>query len=181
MSSILVTHASRYGGTQGIADRIAAVLNASGHHADSWPIGGPRDLAGYDAFVVGSAVYMGAWLKEARDFVRHHQSILFSRPVWLFSSGPLGEQAEDAKGRALPAAAEPKEVAELAEAVRPRDHQVFFGVLDTEKIALPARLIRRLPAGRNLLVEGDFRDWKSIDAWASGIAHELSAVAAGPA
>jgi menaquinone-dependent protoporphyrinogen oxidase len=181
MSSILVTHASRYGGTQAIAERIAATLTGCGHQAEAWPIGGPRDLAGYDAFVVGSAVYMGSWLKEARDFVRHHRAILFSRPVWLFSSGPLGTALVDGKGRELPAAAEPKEVLEFADAVRPREHRVFFGALDPERIALPARLIRKLPAGRDLLVEGDFRNWDAIDEWARSIARELSAVTANPA
>src|ERR1035438_10759636 len=120
MSSILVTHASRYGGTQGIAERIAVTLTACGHQAEAWPIGGPRDLAAYDAFVIGSGVYMGSWLKEARDFVRHHREILATRPVWLFSSGPLGSAKLDAKGRDPLTAAKPKEVAEFSESLRPR-------------------------------------------------------------
>ena len=181
MSSILVTHASRYGGTQGIAERIAVTLTACGHQAEAWPIGGPRDLAAYDAFVIGSGVYMGSWLKEARDFVRHHREILATRPVWLFSSGPLGSAKLDAKGRDLLTEAEPKEVAEFSESLSPREHRVFFGAFDPARIALPARLMRKLPAGRNLLVAGDFRDWEKIEEWAEGIARELDPVTAGSA
>ena len=36
------------------------------------------------------------------------------------------------------------------------------------------RTIRKLPAARTMLPEGDFRDWAEIDAWTSGIAHQLA-------
>ena len=51
-------------------------------------------------------------------------------PVWLFSSGPLGTEATDAKGRDLTAVTEPGEIAEFREAIHTRGHRVFFGALD---------------------------------------------------
>ncbi len=77
-------------------------------------------LAGYDAFVVGSAVYAAHWQKEAAAFVQRNRTVLATRPVWLFSSGPLGTVATDAKGRDLTVAAEPKEIAEFEGAIGPR-------------------------------------------------------------
>jgi menaquinone-dependent protoporphyrinogen oxidase len=67
-------------------------------------------LAAYDAFVIGSGVYNAHWLKTAAELVRRNHDLLAERPVWLFSSGPLGTGAEDAQGRDLSAADEPKKL-----------------------------------------------------------------------
>jgi menaquinone-dependent protoporphyrinogen oxidase len=170
---ILVAYASKHGATRAIAERIADRLRAAGQQAEARPVRAAGELAGYDAVVVGSATYAGHWLKEAAEFVRRNRAVLATRPVWLFSSGPLGTQATDAKGQDLRVAAEPKEVAEFREAIGPRDHHVFFGVLDPGKLGFAERALRKLPAGRALLPEGDFRDWQEIEAWAESIAHNL--------
>jgi menaquinone-dependent protoporphyrinogen oxidase len=72
-------------------------------------------------------------------------------------------------------------IAELREAVQARGHRVFFGALGTDKLGFTHRLMRALPAGRVQFPEGDFRDWPAIDAWAAGIAAELTAAPAGRA
>ncbi len=177
--SILVAYASKYGATQGIAERIAEKLTASGQQAQARPAHSVRDLTGYDAFVIGSAAYMGSWLKEATEFVRRNQAILAIRPVWLFSSGPLGTATTDAQGRDLLVVSAPKEFAEFNESIKPRATHVFYGALDPAKLGFSERLIRRMPAGRTLLPEGDFRNWQAIEAWAESIAHELARLPAG--
>ncbi len=173
--SILVAYASRYRATREIAERIASDLRAAGHEAEARPAKDLGDLAGYDAFVIGSAVYFGHWRKETAEFVRRNSSVLADRPVWLFSSGPLGTEAKDAQGRDLREAAEPKEIAELRESIEPRDHRVFFGVLDRGRLGFFHRLLASLPASRaTWAIDGDFRDWQEIDAWAESIALELA-------
>ncbi len=172
--SILVAYASKHGSTRGIAERIAEKLRAVGQDVQARPVGATDDLAGYDAFVIGSAAYSTHWLKEAAEFVRSNRAVLADRPVWLFSSGPLGTEATDAKGRDLRDAAEPKEIVEFSEALAPKEHRVFFGALDPGKLGFSERAIRKLPAARALLPEGDFRDWAEIDAWAACIAHKLA-------
>jgi menaquinone-dependent protoporphyrinogen oxidase len=169
---VLVVYASKHGATREIAERIAQTMTAAGQQAQARPVTAAGDLTGYDAAVVGSAVYMGHWQKEATQFVRRNRAVLASRPVWLFSSGPLGTEPTDAQGRDLTVAAEPRELAELTAAIHPREHRVFFGVLDPGSLGLGERAIRKLPAGRTLLPEGDFRDWAQIEAWARGIAHD---------
>jgi menaquinone-dependent protoporphyrinogen oxidase len=178
--SILVAYASKHGATGGIAERIAEKLQAAGLGAETRTVNSVDDPAEYEAFVIGSAAYLGSWRKEAAEFVRRHRDLLAKRPVWLFSSGPLGTEATDEQGRDMRVVAEPKEIAEFREAIKPRGHRVFFGALDPGTLGLPERLIRTLPAGRTLLPEGDFRDWGEIDAWAEGIARELASVLAGP-
>ncbi len=115
----------------------------------------------------------------ATAFVRTHRALLASKPVWMFSSGPIGPDVPDAKGRDPVTAATPKEFDEFARTIRPRDEHVFFGAYDPE--ASPAglaeglmkRFMGLMPAARNALPTGDFRDWAAIEAWAEGIAHEL--------
>ncbi len=177
---ILVAYASKHGATRGIAEHIAETLQAAGHTADARPVRAAGDPAGYDAIVIGSAAYFGRWLKEATAFVRSNHVTLAGRPVWLFSSGPLGTEATDAKGQDLRVAAEPKEIAEFRESIHPRDHRVFFGALNPRTLDLCDRLIRALPAGRKLLPEGDFRDWQEIEAWAEAIAAEIATMSAVP-
>jgi menaquinone-dependent protoporphyrinogen oxidase len=177
--NVLVAYASKRGATQGIAERIAMRLSAAGLQADVQPMKQAGDLSGYGAFVIGSAAYLGHWLGEANAFVRSNETVLAGRPTWLFSSGPLGTEKTDAKGRDVRLAAEPKEIAELGQAIYPRDHRVFFGALDPATLGFRDRAMRALPAGRALFPEGDFRDWPDIDAWATSIAVELMAAPAG--
>jgi menaquinone-dependent protoporphyrinogen oxidase len=172
--STLVVYASKHGATQGIAERIAIKLGEAGQETEALPVEAVDDLMGYEAFVVGSAVYAGHWQKEASAFVQRNRTVLASRPVWLFSSGPLGTEATDGKGRDLTVAAEPKEIAEFEGAIGPKGHRVFFGALDPDKLGFSERAIRKLPAARTMLPEGDFRDWTEIDTWASNIAHDLA-------
>ncbi|MFI5282593.1 MAG: flavodoxin domain-containing protein [Candidatus Dormibacterales bacterium] len=173
---ILVAYASRYGSTEVIAERIAATLVAQGIDVDVEPVKEARDLHRYDAFVIGSAAFVGSWMKEAAEFVRRHRQILSGMPVWMFSAGPVGTATVDAKGRDVKTAAAPKEFTEFA-GLKPRDQRVFFGALDRAKLTGAHRLMSLVPASEKLLIEGDFRDWKEIDAWAQGIAHEVAAVA----
>ena len=170
--SVLVLYASKHGSTGEIAERVAQTMAAAGQQAQARPVTAAGDLTGYDAFVVGSAVYMGHWQKEAVEFVRRNRAVLAGRPVWLFSSGPLGTEPTDAQGQDLTAAAEPKEIGEFRQAIAPRGHQVFFGVLDPGRLGLGERALRKLPAARAIMPEGDFRDWAQIEAWARGIAHD---------
>ena len=172
--SILVAYASKHGGTQGIAERIGEVLTASGQPTDVRSVSHVEDASGYDAFVIGSATYAMHWVRDASAFVRMNLELLRLRPVWLFSSGPLGTETATPDGREVRESAEPKEMAEFVDAVRPEQHRVFYGVLDPDKLGFGERVIWERPAGRDLLPGGDFRDWSEIEEWAKAIASELA-------
>ena len=178
---VLVAYASRHGATQGIAERIAQVLEAGGLTAEALPAASVKGVAAYDAFVVGSAAYMFHWEKAAVTFVRRNRAALAAKPVWLFSSGPLGSEAVDAQGRDQRLAAIPKEAAEMLEAVNAREHRVFFGAYERGRkpIGIAERLVSIMPAAREAMPEGDFRDWPEIEAWAAGIAAALTQAPAG--
>lgn len=172
---VLVAYASRYGATQGIAERIAADLRKQDLTATVEAAEQAGDPAVYDAVVIGSATYMFHWMKQATEFVRRNSKALADRPVWLFSSGPLGAKTTDDQGRDICEVLEPKEIAEFKETVKLREHRVFFGAMDGSKLGFWHRLICKLPANRNdaIFPQGDFRNWAEIDAWAGGIADTL--------
>ncbi|MFH5823788.1 flavodoxin domain-containing protein [Georgenia sp. AZ-5] len=170
----LIAYASRHGATAEIAERIAGALRGAGHAVDVAPVSDVADLGRYDAAVIGSSVYMGHWHRGATAFVLKNAETLGEKPVWLFSSGPLGAEARDKDGADLKESSAPTELPELVDAVRPRGHRVFFGALRPGRLNLAERAVRKLPAGRDLMPEGDVRDWADIDHWAREIAGALS-------
>src|SRR5439155_22236561 len=95
--TVLVAYASKHGSTQGIAERIAEKLRQLGKEAEAWPVDAVENPGSHEAFVIGSAIYYGSWLKEATEWVRRNQAVLAGHPVWLFSAGPLGTELQDAE------------------------------------------------------------------------------------
>jgi menaquinone-dependent protoporphyrinogen oxidase len=176
--NVLVAYASRYGSTKSVAEFMANRLRDDGIQATATSVEDQPDLAQFDAFVVGSAVYMGHWLKPAVRFVREGSEVLSKRPTWLFSSGPLGPASTKAHEDTGAGSAEPVELEEMRAAIGPRAHEVFDGALTLDRLSLGHRAIRLMPAGRALLPEGDFRPWPAIEAWVDDIAHQLNQPAA---
>ena len=160
---VLVAVASKHGGTRGIAEAIAEELRAAGPAVDLREAGEVGDLAGYDAVVLGSAIYAGTWLQEARQFAERHHAELSRLPVWLFSSGPLG--APDPQPHD-----DPDKLAAPLGDVAARDHRVFAGKLDPADLSFGERLIAKVVRAPS----GDFRDWDAMRAWA----HEIGAALA---
>lgn len=185
---ILVTYASRHGATRGIAERIAATLERHDLDVTFQPADKAGDARLYDAAIIGSAAYAFHWLGEASTYVRRNSDALRGIPVWLFSSGPVGSDAVDSKGRDVRATAEPKEFATFGPSIRARGTHVFYGAFDPEAapVGVMERVMHAIPQARAAMPAGDFRDWAEIDAWAEAIAAELtgapvSAAAAVPA
>jgi len=173
--NVLVAYATRHGATAGIAERIAATLQAEGHAAEARTAASVKTLAPYGAFVVGSAAYMFHWLDDATKLVRRHRAELAAKPTWLFSSGPLGTEPLNEKGQDQKEAAIPKEIPELVAAIGARGHAVFFGAYDRDAkpIGVAERMMKLMPAARDALPAGDFRVWAEIAAWARSIAADL--------
>jgi menaquinone-dependent protoporphyrinogen oxidase len=168
--NILVTYASKYGATQEIAEKISEVLRQAGLQVDILPVDGVRNLSSYQAVILGSAVYIGKWQKEAVEFLQANEKILADRPVWLFSSGPTGEgdPVELLEGWRLPAALQP-----VADHIQPRDLAVFHGYINPDKLTLLEKW-----AIKSLVKKpfGDFRDWDAIVTWTTSIADALKIV-----
>jgi menaquinone-dependent protoporphyrinogen oxidase len=165
---VLATAASKHGSTRELAETIARVLEEYGLSAELVDMDEVDDLSGYDAYVVGSGIYLGNWLKEARRFIDAHASELARRPTWLFASGSIvgGPPVADD-----PNALRAGLVERLVETTNAREHKLFAGKLDLSKLGLLEKAaVRGAHAS-----EGDYRDWDDAKRWAAEIAAELSA------
>jgi menaquinone-dependent protoporphyrinogen oxidase len=167
---VLVAYASVHGSTRGIAERIAAKIGERASRVELRSLDQIQNVESYDAFVLGSAIHDQAWLPQAVDFVTRHRATLAARPVWLFSVGMPGALGRPL--RALAMTEGPKVIAGLRDAITPRDHRLFSGVVVRDQLPLFGHIVFRALGGRY----GDFRAWKEIDAWAEEIAKQLSFV-----
>lgn len=161
---VLVAYATKHGATRGIADCIAEELRAAGLDVSLAEVREVRDLTPYEAVVLGSALYAGRWRGEAIAFLKRYRAELATRPLWLFSSGPLDLETE-------PGALEmTNRVARATSGLAPIDHETFGGALLPGTSGLVERLMLRS-------LSGDFRDWEHVRGWSRGIAAELTAEA----
>jgi menaquinone-dependent protoporphyrinogen oxidase len=159
---VLVAFASKYGATKEIAEKIGEVLKQEGLQADVLPVKSVKNLADYQAIVIGSAVYMFNWRKEASNFLQSNEKTLSGLPVWVFSSGPTekGDPVKLVEGLLVPKALKP-----VIDRIKPRDITVFHGAMN-EKMGILEKWMVKMAKGQF----GDFRDWDMITAWAKGVA-----------
>ena len=151
---ILVTAATKHGATGETAQAVADTLRDQGLDPTVLEPERVGTVDGYDAVVLGSAVYAGHWLKPARDLVARCGPALAARPVWLFSSGPVGDPPKPEEDSV--------DVAEVLAATSAREHRLFAGKLVRKQLSFPERRScrpcgsptatsvtgRRSPAGR---------------------------------
>ncbi|MGW6129133.1 flavodoxin domain-containing protein [Cellulomonas sp. NPDC055163] len=159
---ILVTAASRHGATREIGAVVARTLAEVGHEVDERSPADVRSLQGYDAVVLGSAVYTAHWIPEARDLAVRLRDELRERPVWLFSSGLATQPAASANS--------PHEVARLRADVGALAHRSFAGRLDRSELSFTERTVIAGARAR----EGDHRDLDAVRRWGQQIAAELA-------
>lgn len=159
--NVLVAYGTKNGSTAGIAKIISEELRDQGASVDVRDAATVKSLDGYDAVVIGGALYTGRWHRAARRFVRRQSAALRERPVWLFSSGPLDDSADRSD---IPPVGQ---VAGAIAATNARGHATFGGCLTDQAKGFVARAMVRNGRG------GDFRNPESIKAWAKQIAHEL--------
>jgi menaquinone-dependent protoporphyrinogen oxidase len=160
-SRVLVAYGTKNGSTAGIAEIIGTTLLEEGIAADVRPAGQVDSVAGYDAVVLGGALYAGQWHRDARRFARRHAKNIETRPVWLFSSGPLDGSADSTDIPPVPQAAR------AVTSLHARAHVTFGGQLTEAAKGFIAKAIVRKGHG------GDFRNPQRIQAWSRGIAAEL--------
>jgi menaquinone-dependent protoporphyrinogen oxidase len=160
---VLVTASSTHGATGEIAAEIGKILGERGLDATVKPIEDVSAVSGFDPYVVGSAVYAGRWMADARRFAGRHTEAPASHPTWLFSSGPIGEPPKPEAGTAVKL--------DVIAATGAREHRLFAGRLDRSRLGFGERTVVRMIGAP----DGDYRDWKSVGEWANAIAESLRA------
>ena len=156
---MLVASGSKFGATAEIAEAIGKTLRVAGLEVDVTRARDVRSLEPYRAVVVGSAVYMARWRRDAGRLL--HRRELSQRDVWPFSSGPVGEGRGDANEQAE-RWTQPKRVQRLAADIGAHEHVVFGGRVSEDA----GGFIRRSMARNSPPELRDRRDWSAIEAWA---------------
>jgi menaquinone-dependent protoporphyrinogen oxidase len=149
------------GGDAFIINLQGQLQTPSRHGHDRIPPEEVGSVEDFDAVILGSGVYAGHWLKPAKELIERSSAELSSRPVWLFSSGPIGDPPKPQE--------DPVDGVALVEATKARGHRVFAGRLEKKRLSFGEKAI--VVAFR--ATEGDFRDWDEIGGWADEIATSL--------
>lgn len=157
---VLIVTGSTHGSTSEIGDLIADVLRSHGLRVDHVDAAAIDHFGGYDAAVIGSAVYMGRWLPDVRRVIERNAETLFELPVWLFESGPIGDPPVP-RGRS----ADVDAMQDLVSA----PCRVFPGRLDKARLSRGERVITRVVRAP----VGDFRPVDEIEGWATEIADDV--------
>ena len=156
----LVTYASKYGSTGGVADAIGKELRSKEIAADILSIKNVSHLSSYQAVVIGSAVYMGKWMSEAVDFLKQNRDILRQVPVAYFLvCMTLSHPTEETRAKAL-SYMDP--ILKAVPEIKPVAIGTFAGAMDYSKLSWLNQQILKSKG----TPEGDFRDWNAIRAWA---------------
>ncbi len=162
---ILVAYASRAGATAGVAEAVGTSLAEAGAAVDLRRVQDVKDLAGYEAAVVGSAIQAAQWLPEAMDFLRTHQAALARLPCATFTVCMTLAMRNPQYHKVVSEWVRP-----VRDLVKPVSEGLFAGVLDLAKVPSRAdRLKFRISVAMGVWSEGDHRDWTAIRAWAEGL------------
>ena len=162
---ILVAYATRYGSTEEVAEHVAETLRESGLAVDVSPMREVRTLEGYDAAVLGAALYMYRWHRDARRFLSRHRQALADLPVAVFALGPTQDPHDEEEWENSRAQLD-KELAKFPW-FTPVAVELFGGKFDPEKLRFPLNWF----AGSEPAT--DIRDWAAIRAWAERLPAEL--------
>ncbi len=160
---VLVSVASRHGATREIGEAIGDVLREAGFVVDVADPDDVETIEPYQAVVIGSSVYVGRWAASARAMVDRCASGLAARPVWMFSSGPVGSPPAPELGA--------EEVPGIMARIGARGHRTFPGRLDNGGLGLAERAAVALLQAE----QGDFRVWRDVEDWGAAIAAQLHA------
>jgi menaquinone-dependent protoporphyrinogen oxidase len=157
---IIIACSSKHGSTTEVGERISAVLRQRGHNVDLRDVSDVLEVHGYDAAVIGSATYWAKWRADAVRFLNRHSEDLSAMPVWLFSSGPIGEQVRE----------NPIDLPLNMKLSHAQGHRLFGGQIDATELGPVERLVTTVLS----VPSGDWRNWDQIEAWATDIHHALS-------
>jgi menaquinone-dependent protoporphyrinogen oxidase len=156
---VLVAHGSKMGGTEELARAVGEKLTTLGCTVTVADAAEAREAERYDAIVIGSSLYAGRWKGSCVRLLKHLAAECYQGPVWLFHSGPLGDEADVSQPL-------PRKVEHLAAQLDTRDVVTFGGRLEEHPSGFIAKAMAKDMAG-------DWRNWDHVSAWAVEIADEL--------
>ena len=152
---ILLAYGTASGSTAEVAQAIAEEMQTSGVVVDIKPVEAVRDITGYNAVVLGTAVRMFRILGKTRRFLRKHRKALSQVPVAYFLVClTMGEETPENIQKATNYAKP------MVNIKAPVSLGLFGGCVDHEKLTdFFGKSMKSVP-------EQDHRDWEKIQGWA---------------
>jgi menaquinone-dependent protoporphyrinogen oxidase len=157
---VLVTYASKYGSTGGVADAIGKELCSKDVATDVVLIKNASNVGSYQGVVIGSAIYMGKWMSEAVDFVKKNKDKLRQMPVAYFLVCMTLSQPTEKNRAEVMSYMDP--ILKAVPEIKPVGIGTFAGALDYKNLSWLNKKILKSKG----TPEGDFRDWNAIRTWA---------------
>jgi menaquinone-dependent protoporphyrinogen oxidase len=166
-TTVLVAYATKYGSTQEVAEAIAETLRGCGLAVECHPAAKVGSVEGYAAVVLGAPLYIGAWHKDALNFLSSHQAALAGMPVAIFALGPVSADEKERQG----SLEQLNKVLAKFPWLKPLRVAMVAGKYDPARLRFPDNLLGALPASplHNMPAK-DSRDWAAIRAWAADLA-----------
>lgn len=152
---ILLAYGTVAGSTAELAEAIADELTQVGAQVNVQAVEDVKDISGYDAVILGTAVRIFHILGKTRRFLRKHRKALSQVPVAYFlvcltMGEETPENIQKAKGYTKP----------MIETKAPVSLGLFGGCVNHEKLTdFFGKSMKGVP-------EQDHRDWEKIRAWA---------------
>jgi menaquinone-dependent protoporphyrinogen oxidase len=162
--NVLVAYATRHKSTAGIAEKIADVLCGLNHRVDLRYVENVSSIEGYDAVIVGSAIYEFNLLPVATDFIERFKLPLASMPVaYFFGCAALKEDTPENQEGVLiyinPVLTKYPDIV-------PVDIGRFGGGADFSRLNAFEKMIMNFIG---VTKSEDWRDWAKIGAWAEKV------------
>jgi menaquinone-dependent protoporphyrinogen oxidase len=164
----LIAYASRAGSTAEVAEAVGDVLRERGIDVDVCSVKDVADIASYDSLVLGSAIWVGKPLPEMLRFVADHCDAKAGVPVAYFILCDLLREYTPANRQVALGYLAP-----LRKLHEPVSAGMFAGRRDFSRVhPVLAWVLMHLFH----IVEGDWRNWEQIRAWAMTVAPQLTGV-----
>jgi menaquinone-dependent protoporphyrinogen oxidase len=152
---ILLAYGTAAGSTEEVAQAVADEMRQAGAEVDVHAVETVKEITGYDAVVVGTAVRMFRILGKTKRFLRKHRQAISQVPVAYFlvcltMEEDTPQNISKAKEFAKP----------MIETKAPVSLGLFGGCINHEKMTdFFGKAMKSMP-------EQDHRDWEEIRAWA---------------
>ena len=169
---ILVAYASAHGTTGEVAAFIANALEVYGADVTHAAVETIENIRDYDAFVLGSAIHEGIWLRSMMLFIDKFEGELAQKPIYLFVTCIRIVEADGYDHVMKNYMHTP-----TLEKLKVRNVNAFGGAIQLKDIDWNERWTLGLRYdGTNLQsrLNADYRDWYAIGAWVISIAKDLA-------
>jgi len=169
---ILVAYASAHGTTGEVAEFISNTLAVYGADVIHKAVETIESIKEYDAFVLGTAIHEGIWLRNMMLFIDKFGAELAQKPVYFFVTC-IRIVETDGYEHVMTHYMDTKTLEKL----NVKNVNAFGGAIQLKEIDWNERWTLGLRYdGTNLQsrLNADYRDWYAIGAWATSIAKDLA-------